>query len=195
MILFCMLCITCKNLSFQIICKDCQNNLLIPSFHKREILPGFFNYSFYSLSELEDLISSKYYFHGDRVFNLLAKLSFKKFAQNFEFEEQILAIPIDDHTRHEFSHTAILARHLKSKFIKPKYNCLKATKIVKYAGKDLEFRQKNPRKFKLTNLYNQTTILCDDIITTGATIKEAKIALEKQKNQVLFSLTLADAKL
>ena len=82
-----MLCLTCKNLSFQLICKDCQDNLLIPSFHKREIEDGFFNYSFYTLSELEDLISSKYYFHGDRVFNLLAKLSFAKFAQNFVFEK------------------------------------------------------------------------------------------------------------
>ncbi len=190
-----MLCLACKNISFKIICENCQKKLLSPSFHKREILPGFYNYSFYSLSELEDLISSKYYFHGDRVFNVLAKLSFKKFAQNFEFEENIIAIPIDDHTRHEFSHTAILAKHLKSKYIKPKYNCLKATNIVKYAGKDALFRQNNPRKFKLTNIYNQTTILCDDIITTGATIKEAKIALEKQNNKVLFSLTLADAKL
>lgn len=190
-----MLCLACKNLSFQIICTKCQENLLTPSFHKREILPGFYNYSFYSLSELEDLISSKYYFHGDRVFNVLAKLSFKKFAQNFDYEKDIFAIPIDDHTRHEFSHTAILAKHLKSKNIKPKYNCLKATNIVKYAGKDALFRQNNPREFKLTNIHNQTTILCDDIITTGATIKEAKIALEKQNNKVLFSLTLADAKL
>ena len=66
---------------------------------------------------------------------------------------------------------------------------------VKYAGKDLEFRQKNPRRFQSTNISNKMTILCDDLITTGATIKEAKKALEKKNNQVLFSLTLADAKL
>ena len=190
-----MICLTCKNLSFQIICKDCQTKLLQPSFHKREIEDGFFNYSFYTLSELEDLISSKYYFHGDKVFNILAKLSFAKFAQNFEFPSQVFAIPIDDHTRHDFSHTAILARHLKSQFITPKYNTLKATNIVKYAGKDLEFRQKNPRKFKVSNISSQITILCDDIITTGETIKQAKKALEKKNNEVLFSLTLADAKL
>ena len=190
-----MLCITCKNFSLQIICKYCQNNLLIPSFHKREIADGFYNYSFYALSELEDLLNSKYYFHGDRVFNILAKLSFEKFAKNFDFDSEVFAIPIDDHSRHEFSHTAILAKHLKSKIITPKYNCLKATNIVKYAGKDLDFRLKNPRKFKLTNIHNQMTILCDDLITTGATIKEAKKVCERQNNQVLFSLTLADAKL
>ncbi len=190
-----MLCITCKNLSLQIICKDCQNNLLIPSFYKREIEDGFFNYSFYSLSEIEELINSKYYFHGDRVLNILANLSFAKFSQNFEFIEKIVAIPIDDHTRHNFSHTAILAHHLKSKIIIPKYNCLKATNIVKYAGKDLEFRQKNPRKFKSIDITNQKIILCDDLITTGETIKQAKRTLEKKNNEILFSLTLADAKL
>lgn len=190
-----MKCLTCENLSFQIICNTCQVNLLEPSFHKRELEKGFFNYSFYSLSDIEDLITSKYYFHGDRVFNILAKLSFSKFSQNFSLKEKIIAIAIDDHTRHDFSHTAILARNLKSKIITPKYNCLKATNIVKYAGKDLEFRKNNPRKFKVSNIKNRTLILCDDLITTGTTILEAKKALEKQNNKVLFSLTLADAKL
>lgn len=190
-----MLCLTCKNLSLQIICKKCQETFLTPALHKRELSKDFYNYSFYHLSEIENLINSKYYFHGDRVFNILAKLSFKKFAQNFTFPQIVPAIPIDDHTRHQFSHTAILAHHLKSKYITPKYNCLKATNIIKYAGKPLEFRQKNPRKFKLSNLQNQTVILCDDIITTGTTILEAKKVLERQNNTVLFSLTIADAKL
>ena len=185
-----MLCLTCKNLSFQIICKDCQANLLIPSFHKREIEDGFFNYSFYTLSELEDLISSKYYFHGDRVFNILAKLSFAKFALNFEFTHPILALPIDDHTRHDFSQTAILAKHLKSAFIKPVFNTLKAKNIVKYAGKNLEFRQKNPRKFIYSGVKNCDVILVDDVITTGTTILEAKKALKKEGVNVLFALTL-----
>ena len=190
-----MLCITCKNISYEIICKTCQEKLLVPSFNKREIYPNFFNYSFYSLSEIEDLLNSKYYFHGDRIYKLLAKLSFYKFAQNFTYEEIITAIPIDDHTRHEFSHTALLTKYLKSKFIEVKYNQLKAQNIVKYAGKSLEYRQKNKRDFKVTDLTNKRTILCDDLITSGATILEAKQALEKNENQVLFSLTLADAKL
>ena len=190
-----MKCLTCENLSFQIICKKCQKNLIEPSFHKRELEKNFFNYSFYALTDIEDLITSKYYFHGDRVFNILAKISFSKFSQNFNLKDEILAIPIDDHTRHDFSHTAILVKHLKSKIITPKYNCLKATNIIKYAGKDLEFRKNNPREFKISNIRNKTIILCDDLITTGSTILEAKKALEKQNNKVLFSLTLADAKL
>jgi competence protein ComFC len=190
-----MKCITCESLSFLIICKKCQDTLLQPSFHKREISKNFYNYSFYPLSEIEDLIKSKYYFHGDKVFNILAKLSFYKFAQNFNLNENIIAIAIDDHTRHEFSHTAILAKHLQSQIITPKYNSLKATNIVKYAGRDQEFRKSNPRKFKINNIESQTIILCDDLITTGTTILEAKKALEKKNNKVLFSLTLSDAKL
>lgn len=190
-----MRCITCEKISLNIICKKCQNKLLTPSFNKRELQKGFYNYSFYSFSEIEDLINSKYYFYGDKIFNILAKLAFSKFTENFFYDENIIALPIDDHTRHNFSHTAILAKHLKSSVIKPKFNCLKAQNIVKYAGKDLEFRQKNPRKFKICNIPNKNIILCDDLVTSGSTILEAKKILNKKNNKVLFSLTLADAKI
>ncbi len=188
-----MKCLSCEQLSFKIICKKCQNNLLTPSFHKRELERDFYNYSFYSFSEIEEFITSKYYFHGDKVFNILASLSYKKFAQNFNFDEIVYSIGIDEHSRHEFSQTAILSRHLKSKNIKPIHNQLKATNIVKYAGHDLEFRKNNKRKF-ITNITNSKIILVDDLITTGTTILEAKKALEKKNNEVLFSLTLANAK-
>jgi len=188
-----MKCLSCEKLSFNIICKTCQETLLVPSFYKRELEKNFFNYSFYSFSEIEKFITSKYYFHGDRVFNVLAKLSFKKFAANFSFDEIVYSIGIDEHTRHEFSQTAILSKHLKSKYIKPTYSKLKARNIVKYAGRDLEYRQKNKRKFQ-TNLTNKKIILVDDLITTGTTILEAKKTLERKNNEVLFSLTLADAK-
>lgn len=189
-----MKCLSCENLSFQIICKTCQENLLSPSFYKREIQKDFYNYSFYSYSEIEELIKSKYYFHGDKVFNILAKLSFKKFAENFIFDEIVYSVGIDEHARHEFSQTAILSKHLKSKYIKPIYSQLKALNIVKYAGHDLEYRKKNKRKFQ-TKLTNKKIILVDDLITTGTTTLEAKKVLEAQNNKVLFSLTLADAKI
>jgi len=185
-----MICLTCKNLSFKIICKTCQAKLLTPNFYKKEIEKDFFVYSFYEYKDLEDLIQSKYYFYGDRVFNTLAKLSFKKFATNFKFDYPILAIPIDDHTRHDFSQTAILTKELKSKNITPIYNTLKATNIVKYAGKDLEYRQKNPRKFIYSGEKNCNVILIDDVLTTGTTLLEAKKVLKKHKINVLFALTL-----
>ncbi len=188
-----MKCFFCETYSILLICNNCQKKFLTPFLYKRELQKDFYNYSFYSLSDIQSLINSKYYFYGDEVFHTLAKLSFKKFAENFLFNEIVYSIGIDEHTRHDFSQTAILSYHLKSKFIKPLFNRCKATNIVKYAGHDLEFRKKNKRDF-VVNISDKKLILVDDLITTGTTILEAKKACEKKNNKVLFSLTLADAK-
>lgn len=185
-----MICQTCNKLSFQIICKECQNTLLAANFYKKELEKDFFVYSFYDYNELESLIQSKYYFHGDRVFNILAKLSFAKFALNFKFDKKLIAISINDNPKQNFSQTAILTKHLKSKYIKPTYNTLKATNIVKYAGKNLEFRKNNPRKFVYTGEKNCDAIIVDDVLTTGLTILEAKDTLKKNSVNALFALTL-----
>ncbi len=190
-----MRCISCEKLSWSIICKTCQDNLLIPQFHKRELEKDFFVYSFYGYEDIKKLLNTKYEFYGDKIFNILAKLAFNKFAVNFEFEEQIIAIPIDDHVRHQFSQSAILTKHLKSKFITPKYATLKATNIVKYAGKDLKFRQKHKRKFIYSGKQNLKIILVDDLVTSGLTILEAKETLEQNGCEILFALTLSDAKI
>ena len=190
-----MRCITCQNLSLPIICKTCQNNLLEPNFHKRELEKDFFVYSFYRYEEIKELINTKYEFYGDRVFTILAKLSFSKFAADFEYIDPIVAVPIDDHTRHHFSQTAILAKHLKSKSLLPRYNLLRASNIVKYAGRDLEFRKSNPRGFKYKGEKNMQVVLVDDLVTTGTTILEARKVLQKHNCEVLFCLTLCDAKI
>lgn len=189
-----MRCITCQNLSLSIICSSCQNTLLQPNFHKRELEKDFYAYSFYGYDEIKELINSKYEFYGDKVFNILAKLSFEKFAQEFKYNGNISAIPIDDHTRHQFSQTAILAKVLKSDVIKPIYGTLKAKNIIKYAGRDLEFRKSNPRKFIYSGKKNLDVILIDDLITTGSTITEAKNKVEQYGCNVLFGLVLADAR-
>jgi len=189
-----MRCITCQSLSLNIVCKDCQENFLKSSFYKRELEKDFFVYSFYKFDEVKELLNTKYEFYGDKVFKLLSKLSLEKFTANFSFTNQIYAIPIDDHTLHQFSQTAILAKALKSEFIKPIFNILKATNRVKYAGKDLEFRKKNKRKFIYFGKQNIQVILVDDLVTTGFTILEAKECLEKNGCEVLFALTLSDAK-
>jgi len=188
-----MRCLTCQSFSFKIICKSCQRKLLIPSFYKRELTKGFFVYSFYKFDEVKDLINTKYEFYGDKVYDILSTLAFKKFAQNFTFENEVFAIGIDDHTRHEFSQTAILTKFLKSKYIIPQFNLLKAQNKVKYAGKDLEFRKKNKRNFVYKGKQNIQVILVDDLITTGSTILEAKQTLEKNNCEVLFALSISDA--
>jgi competence protein ComFC len=190
-----MRCITCENLSLQIICNKCQINLLKPDFYKRELSKNFYNYSFYGYEDIKKLINTKYEFYGDKIFNILGKIAFKKFASNFEFNEIIYAIPIDDHTRHNFSQSAILTKYLKSKYIQPVYSTLKAINTVKYAGKDLKFRQKNKRNFQYNGAKNLKVILIDDLVTSALTILEAKNILEKNFCEVLFTLTLSDAKI
>ena len=189
-----MRCISCEQWSFSIICKTCQDTLLTPTLNKRQLSDDFFVYSFYSYEELQDLINTKYEFYGDSVFNILAKLSFAQFAQEFKYDENVIAIPVDDHTSHEFSQSAILARHTKSSNIKPVYSTLKATNRVKYAGRDLKFRQKNPRRFKYSGKSDQKVILIDDLVTTGLTLLEARKTLKKFQCETLFALTLCDAK-
>ena len=145
-----MRCIICEKISFLAICKTCQNDFLNSSLSKREISKDFFVYSFYEFDEIKQLINSKYYFYGDRILNILADLSFRKFSNNFKFNQSVTVIPIDDHMRHDFSHSAILAKHMKSKYLNVKFNTLKAQNIIKYAGKSLKFRQKNKRDFSYT---------------------------------------------
>jgi competence protein ComFC len=161
-----------------------------PNNFKRILEKDFFVYSFYEYEQIKKLINSKYEFYGDKVFNILANLSFKTFGKNFKYEN-IIAIPIDDHTRHQFSHSAILTKSLKSDNITPIYSTLKATNIVKYAGKDLKFRQTHKRNFKYSCKANLKVILVDDIITTGSTILEAREKLLSYNCEVLFALTLA----
>ena len=190
-----MRCITCQDVSFKIICKSCQDNLLQPSFYKREVEKDFFVYSFYKFDEVKELLNTKYEFYGDKVYNILASLSFQKFSETFEYPNQVYSIAIDDHTRHQFSHTSILSNHLKSKDIISKHNTLKATNIVKYAGKDLQFRKNNKRKFMYSGTTNIQIILVDDLITTGTTILEAKKCLEDEGCEVLFCLCISDAQI
>ena len=189
-----MRCITCEQWSFQIICKSCQSTLLQPTLNKRQLDEDFFVYSFYSYEELQDLLNTKYEFYGDKVFNILAKLSFNKFSSTFKYQEKVISIPIDDHTRHEFSQSAILARHTKSSYITPIYSTLRANNKIKYAGKNLEFRKKNPRRFKYIGKNDIKVILIDDLVTTGLTLIEARKKLLQHKCQTLFALTLCDAK-
>ena len=190
-----MRCLSCESFSLSIICSKCQNSLLKPSFYKRKLLKDFFVYSFYEYETIKEFINTKYEFYGDRVFSILAKLSFKKFGKNFDSNEQIYSIAIDDVVRKDFSHSAILSKHLKSKYILPINNTLRASNVVKYAGKDLKFRKNNKRKFIYSGKKNLKVILVDDLITTGNTILEAKECLEKNNCDVLFALTLCNVDL
>jgi competence protein ComFC len=184
----------CESLSFKHICKRCQNDFLSPSFYKRKILGKIPVYSFYKYHDIESLLLTKHTDLGYYIYTILAKNSFAPFAQNFEYDSHVCSLSIDDHVNSGYSHTAILNKELSSVKIKPRYAKLRAKSTVSYSGKDYQFRLLNPRNFKLKEFKENDVILVDDIITTGLTLSQAVQSVESKGKNVLFCLTLADAR-
>jgi competence protein ComFC len=180
-----MFCLTCNSFSFEIICKKCQKELLSPTIKKRDDI-----ISFYSYEDIETLLKYKYHPFGSRVFEILAKNSFKEFSK--VYKENIISLSIDDKVKKGYSHTAILNHALKSKFITPQYKKLIAKNPVQYAGKSLKFRLDNPRNFEYRGEKNISVILVDDVVTTGTTLKEAKEVLANYGVKVEFCVVLVD---
>jgi len=183
----------CENLSLTHICNSCQETFLAPSIYKRKLLNNIEVISFYKYSEIKKLLHTKHTDLGFYIYSILAQNSFAKFADNFEFSNLITSIAIDDNILSGYSHTALLNRELKNKYIRPQYNKLRAKNRVSYSGKSREFRLLNPRDFELKNFKESELILIDDIITTGSTLTQAIQTLNRDNKEVLFCLTLADA--
>jgi len=190
-----MKCMLCESLSFTHICSTCQNTFLAPSIYKRKILNNIEVISFYKYNDIKDLLHTKHTDLGYYIYNILAKNSFSKFADEFEFNDKVSSIAIDDNIKSGYSHTAILNKALKSKQIIPHFNKLRAQNSISYSGKSREFRLLNPRDFELKNFNDTKVILVDDIITTGLTLTQAINTMQKADKNVLFCLTLADASL
>jgi len=62
------------------------------------------------------------------------------FAKGFE-NQDIFVLPIDDHIRSGYSHSAVLAKGI-SKYISPIYGALRAKNRIRYSGQKLSIRQK-----------------------------------------------------
>ena len=187
-------CITCERLSWTIICQICQRQFLKPQIKARTLACGIQVFSFYDYEELKFLLKTKYQFIGNKIFKILAANAFKSFAKNFNLKQRVFAIPLDDCVKKGYAHSAILAHALKSKFIKPLYHQLISSNQVKYAGKSLEYRLRQPRQYNYLGVNNIQVILCDDLVTSGLSLSEAKTILLAHKVQVLFALCLCDAK-
>ena len=189
-----MRCIICYNFSFLIICNNCLSNIKITP-RIRE-LDGFKVYSFYDFSEVSFLLSLKYEYIGSKVYSMLSQkvLSYTQNILNSDI--RFYGVAIDDKVNNKgYSHSAILLSYLKKCNIIPMYNTLISTNNVDYAGKSLEFREKNPRNFVLKrNIYNKDIVLFDDIITTGLTIKEAIDTINNSGGNAHFAFVLSDAK-
>ena len=182
----------CENLSLTHICSYCQNKFLKPSLYKRKINHNIEVISFYKYEDIKDLLHTKHTDLGFYIYNILAKNSLEKFAQLFEMHEQVASIAIDDNIKSGYSHTAILNKHLTSRVIKPLFNKLRARNAISYSGKSREFRILNPRDFQLKKFKEESVILVDDIITTGATLTQAIDILKRANKEVLLCLTLCD---
>ena len=190
-----MKCMLCESLSFTHICSTCQDTFLTPSIYKRKILNNITVISFYKYSEIKDLLHTKHTDLGYYIYSILAKKSMKKFASTFEYPKSITSIAIDDYPQNGYSHTAILNKNLKSKYIKPQFSKLRAQNSISYSDKSREFRLLNPRDFTFKDSTSHDIILVDDIITTGSTLSQAIQTINSHKKEVLFCLTLADARL
>ncbi len=191
-----MRCINCQNLSFEVICKNCQNRLLKESIKKR-VVDGLEVVSLFGYSEIEPLILTKYEAIGFRVYKYFSKRHLKPFIESFlaNYKRDIFIIGVDEVVRGVgYSHIAVLTYFLKTKYSKPLLGALIAKNRVSYAKKSKEFRLNNPRDFVYKGKSKIKAILIDDVITTGTTIKEAKEVLEKSEVELLFALTLADAR-
>lgn len=191
-----MKCLLCAKYSLNVICKECLNWLEITP-QKREI-EGFSVYSFYDFDEVRECLHSKYFVIGSKIIHFLSRkmAQFLRDERIFARELGIMGIALDDEPRGGYSHTAIIAKELKCAGIVPLFGALRSQNRVSYAGKDLEFRRKNPRAFRLfRNLQKGAqVVLIDDLITTGITMLEAKRVLENSGANVLFGICLSDAR-
>ena len=190
-----MRCLLCENFSLVHICSTCQDTFLTPAIYKRKISNNIEVISFYKYKDIKDLLHTKHTDLGFYIYSILAKKSFTKFADEFNFPHAVSSIAIDDKVDSGYSHTAILNKALRSKNIKPLQNKLRAKNSISYSGKSKEFRLLNPRNFSLNSFKGEDIILVDDIITTGSTLTQAIERMREKEKNVLFCLTLADVSL
>ena len=188
-----MRCLICEALTRSHICSLCRAENLTPSLYTRKILGKVPVYSFYKYREIEPLLLTKHTDLGAYIYAILAEMAFKKFADSFEFVDRVASVSVDDHTKHGYSHTAILSRALSSEYIRPYFGKLRARSKETYSGKDFQYRLLHPRKFQYKGFKESDVIVVDDIITTGLTLTQAVETLIQEGKSVLFCLTLADA--
>ncbi len=187
-----MRCFCCLNLSWQLLCKNCLSSSFAPTPSKRVLESGLVVYSAYKYKEIKELLHTKHTYHGVKIFSQLTKHALLPLVKAFTCRD-VFSLPIDDHTRSGYSHSAVIARELKE-HIKPLYGKLRAKNSQRYSGQSLHVRQKNKRDFDVTCREKLDIVLIDDIVTTGSTLSEATSTCKACNLNVLFALTLADAK-
>ena len=190
-----MRCFSCHRFSLSTICKNCKARLFAPTIRKRKV--GSLDViSFYRYSTLESLLLHKHKPEGYRIFRELADATLKPFIENFVREDPkpVAVIGIDERVKGGYSHVATMTRRMKTRLSTPLHASLLSRNHVNYAGKTLQYRLDHPRDFQYCGPKGIDVILVDDIITTGITLQEAQSTLKQHNVNVLFALTLADAR-
>lgn len=188
-----MRCIACEAFSLGVLCSTCKSEIK-PTLNKRELEKDFFVYSFFGYDEISPLLHTKHHPCGVYIYNFLALKAFTPFFKKLDFEKPITIVPIDDRVKGGYSHTAVLANAIKVENVKPIFGSLRAKNKISYSGKSLNFRKTHPRDFTCKIKDKESVILIDDLVTTGTTLLEALHVMKKSNINVLFALTLADAK-
>jgi len=190
-----MRCQSCHALSWDVICEHCKKTLLTPTVTKRnagalEVI------SLFKYSTIEPFLLTKHTAAGYRIYRYFSKTFFRPFLAEFagHLDEPVTLIGIDEQVTHGYSHTAVLSHDAAQERIRPAYATLLAHNPVSYAGKPLQYRLDHPRDFRYTGQPGLEVILIDDIITTGITLQQAQQVLMQHDVEVLFALTLADAR-
>ncbi len=191
-----MKCLICQNLAFKLICNDCDKQIKITP-KARKSFDNFMVYSFFDYQDIEYLLKSKYSLIGSRIYKILAKKAFLYFKNEISdtFKNlNIHSIGIDDKVKKYYSHSGVIINEFRHIF-KPLFGSLISTNNIQYAGKNLEYRKNNKKDFIYKGINNIDVVLFDDIITTGLSIKEARDVLLQYRVNVLFAITLTDAKI
>ena len=190
-----MRCLSCHRLSRQAICTDCHARLFIPTTTRRKV--GTLEVvSLFKYKNIEPFLLTKHTPAGYRLYRYFSKAFFKPFLDDFasHIDTPVTLIAVDEQVQNGYSHTALLSHYAKSPKIVPTHAALLAQNRVHYAGKSLQYRLAHPRDFHYTAEAGVEAILIDDIITTGVTLQEAQQELQRHGVEVLFALTLADAR-
>ncbi|HIP44434.1 MAG TPA: ComF family protein, partial [Sulfurospirillum arcachonense] len=119
-----MRCHLCLNISWQPLCKNCLDTIIVPNPSKRVLENGLAVYSPYSYSDIKNLLHTKHTYHGAKIFAQLTKHALLPLVRTFTCKD-VFSLPIDDHTRSGYSHSAIIAHELREQ-IKPLYSKLRA---------------------------------------------------------------------
>lgn len=185
-----MKCLACGIWSFIAICKRCQQHIILKPTIR--LVGDLKVYSFFAYSEIEALLHYKYTPIGSRIYTILCNLAQGYFKEHFSLQAH--GVGIDDCIKRGYSHNGIFLNVFRKCGIKPIYGELLAQSKVSYAGKSLEYRQSHPKGFQTKLRGVKDLIIFDDIITTGTSLLEAKKVLEEKRNEVLYALTLCNAR-